>query len=112
MLCGNCGSPELQLLITLAGAHLNAVSVFCFFLSLFMLLSLQKAAHLAGELEAFPLSSACYNLTTCVDSCLVPSAAHSFEKINILTEGIRFKSHQSDVAEILNHFHIFFFVFN
>lgn len=73
-----------------------------------MLLSLQKAAHLAGELEAFPLSSACYNVTTCVDSCLGLSAA---QKINILTEGIRFKSHQSDAAEILSHFHVFFFVF-
>lgn len=66
---------------------------------------------MAGELEAFPLSSACYNVTTCVDSCLGLSAAHSFEKINILTEGIRFKSHQRDAAEILSHFHVFFFVF-
>lgn len=66
-----------------------------------------------GELKAFPLSSACYNLTTCVGSCLVPSAAHSFEKINILTEGIRFKSHQSDASEILSRhfFHFFTFFF-
>lgn len=30
LLYGNCGSPKLQLLITLAGAHLNAVSIFVF----------------------------------------------------------------------------------
>lgn len=74
-------------------------------MSLFRLLSLQKAAHLAGELEAFPLSPECYNVTTCVDSCLVLSAAHPFGKIKILTGGIRSKSHRGDASEILAHFH-------